>query len=326
MSREDDSRAGMGTTLTAVHVGESDIAIAHVGDSRAYRFRDGRAEPPHRGPLARRGDAPPRAAHRRGGRRAPAALDHHPRARTRARRPRRHPLVGRPRRRRHPALQRRADVDDLRGPGRGDPARGRPGSSRRAARSSPPPTAPAGATTSPSSCCASRRSVVAPRRRATTISPPRCTTCPRRTARARRPRSRRARRSPRRPRPPRRRPQAPAAPRAQGRRPGEAPAPRPPGARRARGDPDRARPGRDRRVPRLAGRLLHRHHAGRVRRDVPRAAVRPARRHRPLQHQLHLRASRWTRSRRRAARRCSTTSCARTTTRPTSCASSSRAA
>ncbi len=41
MSREDDSRAGMGTTLTAVHVGESDIAIAHVGDSRAYRFRDG---------------------------------------------------------------------------------------------------------------------------------------------------------------------------------------------------------------------------------------------------------------------------------------------
>jgi protein phosphatase len=41
MSREDDSRAGMGTTLTALHVGESDIAIAHVGDSRAYRFRDG---------------------------------------------------------------------------------------------------------------------------------------------------------------------------------------------------------------------------------------------------------------------------------------------
>ena len=59
MSREDDSRAGMGTTLTALHVGESDIAIAHVGDSRAYRFRDGELEPPHRGPLARRGDAPP---------------------------------------------------------------------------------------------------------------------------------------------------------------------------------------------------------------------------------------------------------------------------
>jgi PPM family protein phosphatase len=41
MSREDDSRAGMGTTLTAVHVGEHDVAIAHVGDSRAYRFREG---------------------------------------------------------------------------------------------------------------------------------------------------------------------------------------------------------------------------------------------------------------------------------------------
>jgi protein phosphatase len=41
LSREDDSRAGMGTTLTAIHVGERDIAVAHVGDSRAYRLRDG---------------------------------------------------------------------------------------------------------------------------------------------------------------------------------------------------------------------------------------------------------------------------------------------
>ena len=41
MSREDDSRAGMGTTLTAVHVGERDVAVAHVGDSRAYRLRGG---------------------------------------------------------------------------------------------------------------------------------------------------------------------------------------------------------------------------------------------------------------------------------------------
>jgi PPM family protein phosphatase len=41
MSREDDSRAGMGTTITALHVGERDIAVAHVGDSRAYRWRDG---------------------------------------------------------------------------------------------------------------------------------------------------------------------------------------------------------------------------------------------------------------------------------------------
>jgi protein phosphatase len=31
----------MGTTLTAVYVGEEEIAIAHVGDSRAYCLRDG---------------------------------------------------------------------------------------------------------------------------------------------------------------------------------------------------------------------------------------------------------------------------------------------
>ena len=34
-------QAGMGTTLTAVYVGERDVAIAHVGDSRAYCLRDG---------------------------------------------------------------------------------------------------------------------------------------------------------------------------------------------------------------------------------------------------------------------------------------------
>ncbi len=39
MSQEAMSRAGMGTTITAAHVGEHDVAIAHVGDSRAYRLR-----------------------------------------------------------------------------------------------------------------------------------------------------------------------------------------------------------------------------------------------------------------------------------------------
>jgi serine/threonine protein phosphatase PrpC len=29
----------MGTTITAAHVGDNDVAIAHVGDSRAYRLR-----------------------------------------------------------------------------------------------------------------------------------------------------------------------------------------------------------------------------------------------------------------------------------------------
>jgi protein phosphatase len=40
-SRTDRDRAGMGTTLTAAYLGEDDLAIAHVGDSRAYLVRDG---------------------------------------------------------------------------------------------------------------------------------------------------------------------------------------------------------------------------------------------------------------------------------------------
>ena len=37
----DESRRGMGTTLTLVKVHGDEISIAHVGDSRAYRMRDG---------------------------------------------------------------------------------------------------------------------------------------------------------------------------------------------------------------------------------------------------------------------------------------------
>jgi protein phosphatase len=44
LSRSDAQRAGMGTTLTAAYVGEDEVAIAHVGDSRAYLLRDGRLE------------------------------------------------------------------------------------------------------------------------------------------------------------------------------------------------------------------------------------------------------------------------------------------
>jgi protein phosphatase len=40
-SRQDAHHAGMGTTITAVYVGEDDVSIAHVGDSRAYCLRDG---------------------------------------------------------------------------------------------------------------------------------------------------------------------------------------------------------------------------------------------------------------------------------------------
>jgi len=41
LSHSNAEHAGMGTTLTAVYVGEQEIAIAHVGDSRAYCLRDG---------------------------------------------------------------------------------------------------------------------------------------------------------------------------------------------------------------------------------------------------------------------------------------------
>jgi protein phosphatase len=41
LSHANAEQAGMGTTLTAVYVGEEDVAIAHVGDSRAYCLRDG---------------------------------------------------------------------------------------------------------------------------------------------------------------------------------------------------------------------------------------------------------------------------------------------
>ena len=46
LAREDPSRAGMGTTITAAIVNpeEEEVAIGHVGDSRAYRLRGGKLE------------------------------------------------------------------------------------------------------------------------------------------------------------------------------------------------------------------------------------------------------------------------------------------
>jgi PPM family protein phosphatase len=44
LSRTDDQRAGMGTTMTLAYVGEHELSVAHVGDSRLYRLREGRFE------------------------------------------------------------------------------------------------------------------------------------------------------------------------------------------------------------------------------------------------------------------------------------------
>jgi len=44
LAQSDRARQGMGTTITAAVVGEHDVAVAHVGDSRAYRLRAGAFE------------------------------------------------------------------------------------------------------------------------------------------------------------------------------------------------------------------------------------------------------------------------------------------
>lgn len=43
-SNSDESLRGMGTTITAALIGDTEVTIAHVGDSRAYLLRDGGIE------------------------------------------------------------------------------------------------------------------------------------------------------------------------------------------------------------------------------------------------------------------------------------------
>jgi PPM family protein phosphatase len=44
MAQSDEKRAGMGCTFTAALVRDTEVTIGHVGDSRAYRVRDGELE------------------------------------------------------------------------------------------------------------------------------------------------------------------------------------------------------------------------------------------------------------------------------------------
>jgi PPM family protein phosphatase len=41
LAQADERRAGMSTTLTLAYVGEEEVSVVHVGDSRLYRLRDG---------------------------------------------------------------------------------------------------------------------------------------------------------------------------------------------------------------------------------------------------------------------------------------------
>jgi protein phosphatase len=67
----DESRRGMGTTLTLAKVHDGEISLAHVGDSRAYRMRDGELSQ-----LTR--DHSLVAELERSGQITPEAAEHHP--------------------------------------------------------------------------------------------------------------------------------------------------------------------------------------------------------------------------------------------------------
>jgi PPM family protein phosphatase len=67
LASQDESRRGMGTTLTAAMVRGQEVSIGHVGDSRAYRLRDGELEQLTKdhslvAELERRGEISPEAA------------------------------------------------------------------------------------------------------------------------------------------------------------------------------------------------------------------------------------------------------------------------
>jgi PPM family protein phosphatase len=67
----EESHRGMGTTLTAAKVHDEEVSLAHVGDSRAYRMRDGALEQITR-------DHSLVAELERSGQITPEAAEHHP--------------------------------------------------------------------------------------------------------------------------------------------------------------------------------------------------------------------------------------------------------
>ena len=71
LASQDESRRGMGTTLTAAVVSDDEVSIGHVGDSRAYRLREGELEQ-----LTR--DHSLVAELERTGQISPEAAEHHP--------------------------------------------------------------------------------------------------------------------------------------------------------------------------------------------------------------------------------------------------------
>jgi PPM family protein phosphatase len=71
LSTGDESRRGMGTTLTAAKVDDGNVSLGHVGDSRAYRLRDGKLEQITK-------DHSLVAELERSGQISPEAAEHHP--------------------------------------------------------------------------------------------------------------------------------------------------------------------------------------------------------------------------------------------------------
>src|SRR5262245_18586033 len=71
LAATDESRRGMGTTLTAAKVHDSEVSLGHVGDSRAYLMRDDKLEQ-----LTR--DHSLVAELERSGQLSPEAAEHHP--------------------------------------------------------------------------------------------------------------------------------------------------------------------------------------------------------------------------------------------------------